>query len=186
MKKFSIRFTLSIVVGFLIAASALSVFFALTEEDIFPLALVAVASVVAVMSLTFLITRGIMQPLGQIRKTIQKVGEGNFSTHVELKTTREMEEMGQAFNNMIWKLHAAREEAKDANKILEHRVRLRTQQLREFATSLEEKVEARTKELQEKIDQMERFQKLAVGRELKMIELKEKLKAGGAPQEKRQ
>ncbi|MDP2735124.1 MAG: hypothetical protein Q8P12_02875, partial [bacterium] len=103
----------------------------------------------------------------------------NFSTHVDVKTTREMEEMGEAFNSMIWKLHAAREEAKDANKILEHRVRLRTQQLRDLTTSLEEKVEGRTKELQEKIEQLERFQKLAVGREMKMVELKEKLKAGG-------
>ena len=47
--------------------------------------------------------------------------------------------------------------------------------------SLEQKVKRRTKELQEKIEELERFQKFAVGRELKMIELKkelEKLKEG--------
>ncbi len=46
------------------------------------------------------------------------------------------------------------------------------QELRE---KLEEKVRERTKELQEKIDELEAFQKLTVGRELKMIELKEEI-----------
>jgi PAS domain S-box-containing protein len=52
--------------------------------------------------------------------------------------------------------------------------------LKELQERLEEKVKERTKELQEKIDQLEIFQRLTVGRELKMIELKreiEKLKA---------
>lgn len=42
--------------------------------------------------------------------------------------------------------------------------------------TLEKKVKQRTKELQERIDELEKFHKLAVGRELKMIELKEEIK----------
>jgi len=42
--------------------------------------------------------------------------------------------------------------------------------------NLEQKVEERTKELQEKLAEMERFQRLAVGRELKMVILKEEIK----------
>ena len=41
---------------------------------------------------------------------------------------------------------------------------------------LESMVRQRTKELQAKVEELEKFHKLAVGRELKMIELKEKIK----------
>ena len=41
---------------------------------------------------------------------------------------------------------------------------------------LEERVKERTKELQQKVEELEKFQKLAVGREIKMIELKEEIK----------
>jgi len=41
---------------------------------------------------------------------------------------------------------------------------------------LEERVKERTKELQEKVEELEKFQRLAVGRELRMIELKEEVK----------
>jgi len=42
-----------------------------------------------------------------------------------------------------------------------------------FQKKLEEEVKRKTKELQEKIEELEAFHKIAVGRELKMIELKE-------------
>jgi len=48
--------------------------------------------------------------------------------------------------------------------------------LEEEKVSLEKKVKERTKELQERIDELERFRRLTVGRELKMIELKKKIK----------
>jgi PAS domain S-box-containing protein len=42
-----------------------------------------------------------------------------------------------------------------------------------FQKKLQEEVDKKTKELQEKIEELETFHKIAVGRELKMIELKE-------------
>lgn len=48
-------------------------------------------------------------------------------------------------------------------------------ELKELQESLEKKVKERTKELQERIDELERFQKLTEGRELRMIELKEEI-----------
>jgi len=176
MKKFSIQLTLTVIIGLLIVASAVSVYFAFLREDALPLILVAAANLMAVLSLTFLITRGIMRPLRDMKKRIDEVGQGNLSTRIELKASREMEEVGEAFNDMIWKLHVAREQAKDATKILEHRVEQRTRQLQELMTSLEEKVKTRTKELQENVQELERFQKLGVGRELKMIELKDAIR----------
>lgn len=48
-----------------------------------------------------------------------------------------------------------------------------TKALRE---NLEQKVEERTKELQERVEELEKFHKLTVGRELKMMELKKEIK----------
>ena len=67
-------------------------------------------------------------------------------------------------------------ELTEMSKVLEIRVRARTKQLEEEAASLEEKVKERTRELKKKIEELERFQKIAVGRELKMIELKKEIK----------
>lgn len=68
------------------------------------------------------------------------------------------------------------EDAEDAKMILEIKVKARTGELEELAERLEEKVSERTKELKEKINEMEKFQKFTIGRELKMMELKKDLK----------
>ena len=135
-----------------------------------PLILVASANIIAVILLSFLITRGIMDPLKRIRKIIKQVGEGDLTRRITFKTTQELQEVGEAFNDMIIKLQSAKQGAENTNKILEQKVKDRTQQLRDLTSSLEGKVEIRTKELQEKVEELERFQKLTVGRELRMIE----------------
>jgi len=70
----------------------------------------------------------------------------------------------------------SQEEIETAKVVLEIKVEARTKELKELAASLDEQVKVRTKELQEKINELEKFSKLAVGRELKMIELKEEIK----------
>ncbi|MCX6791265.1 MAG: PAS domain-containing protein [Candidatus Gribaldobacteria bacterium] len=47
--------------------------------------------------------------------------------------------------------------------------------LKELYLNLEQKVQERTKELGEKVEELEKFYKLSVGRELKMVELKKEL-----------
>lgn len=65
---------------------------------------------------------------------------------------------------------------------LEIRVKARTRELEELAVGLEQKVKERTKELQERVEELERIHRLTVGRELKMIELKEEIaKLKGEP-----
>ncbi len=71
----------------------------------------------------------------------------------------------------------AQEEVEMAKTTLEIKVAARTRELKELSESLERQVKARTKELQEKIEQLEKFNKLAVGRELKMVELKKEIKS---------
>ena len=67
-------------------------------------------------------------------------------------------------------------ELEEANAVLEIKVRARTRALEEEKELLDEKVKKRTKELQARIDELERFHRLTVGRELKMIELKKEIK----------
>lgn len=73
----------------------------------------------------------------------------------------------------IKKYQKALEKSKTA---LEIKIQARTRELKEMAESLDEKVKEKTKELQEKVEELGKFQKLAVGRELKMIELKKEIK----------
>jgi len=71
------------------------------------------------------------------------------------------------------KIRIALEKTKSS---LEDNVAQRTKELREMTQTLEQQVKDRTKELQEKVEESERINRLAVGRELRMIELKEKIK----------
>ncbi len=70
----------------------------------------------------------------------------------------------------------AQKEIDEAREVLEIKVRARTRELQDLTGKQEEIIKERTKEIQERIEELERFQKLSVGRELKMIELKEEIK----------
>ncbi len=48
-------------------------------------------------------------------------------------------------------------------------------EFKKLQQTLEKKVKERTRELQERVDELEKFHKLAVGRELKMVELKKEI-----------
>lgn len=67
-------------------------------------------------------------------------------------------------------------ELEEAKASLEIKVKARTKELEELTESLEEKVQGRTKELQDRIRELEKFHQLTIGRELKMVELKEEIK----------
>lgn len=72
-------------------------------------------------------------------------------------------------------LIGAQEEVETSKNILEIKVKARTQELKNLSENLETQIQERTKELQEKIGELEKFNKLAIGRELKMIELKKEI-----------
>ncbi|MBU0476561.1 hypothetical protein KKB68_00935 [Patescibacteria group bacterium] len=64
---------------------------------------------------------------------------------------------------------------KEMEMVLKIRSKAKTRALEELAEDLEGQMEKRTEELQTKIKELERFQKMVVGRELKMIELKKEI-----------
>ncbi len=69
----------------------------------------------------------------------------------------------------------AQEEVEKAKAILEAKVNERTRELKDFSDTLDTQIKEKTKNLEEKIEELERFNKLVIGRELKMVELKEEL-----------
>lgn len=70
----------------------------------------------------------------------------------------------------------AQEEMETARTALEVKVAARTRELEEFSKRLEGEVKEKTEELQKRIEELERFQRLTVDRELRMIELKKEIK----------
>ena len=79
------------------------------------------------------------------------------------------------FKKRTLELGKIRGELEEERATLEVKIKARTKELEELAKGLEGKVNERTKELEEKMEELEKFNKLAVGRELKMIELKEEI-----------
>jgi hypothetical protein len=71
----------------------------------------------------------------------------------------------------------AQDETEEARMALEIKISARTRELKELADNLENKVRGRTQELRNKIEELEKFNKLSIGRELKMVELKEEIKS---------
>lgn len=74
------------------------------------------------------------------------------------------------------KLRKTTVDLEEIKTTLEIKVQARIKELKELTQNLDKQVKERTEELQEKVEELEKFQKLAVGREIKMIELKEKIK----------
>ena len=64
---------------------------------------------------------------------------------------------------------------KESKEVLEIKVAARTRELQELAENLELQVNKRTTELQDKVHELENMNRLMVGRELRMVDIKEKL-----------
>ncbi|MCP6726897.1 MAG: methyl-accepting chemotaxis protein [Patescibacteria group bacterium] len=175
--RISLKVFVSIIGALLFLASLVALYFAIDKEETAPLLLVALVNIIAVFTLLFLITRGILPSLSHIQDILREVGKGNFATRVDLDRPfpAELREVAKTVNIMVARIQRARGEVEKAKDGLEDTVEERTKELRELTETLEDRVEERTKELEEKIKELERFQHLSVGRELKMIELKKEI-----------
>jgi len=119
--------------------------------------------------------RYVINSINKLIKGADKIIKGNYDVKVNIKTKDELETLGDVFNQMAKELKEKTRALEEEKASLEVKVKARTKELEELTQSLDEKVKARTKELQERINQLERFQKLTIGRELKMVELKKEI-----------
>jgi methyl-accepting chemotaxis protein len=142
------------------------------KKQIYSLALIFFLFVIF---LSMFFSRLISQPLKELTFATEEIAKGNFEIQIKSKRTDEFGELAKTFNQMVKKLAEYSSTLEDAKTVLEIKVQARTRELRNLIERQEEIIKERTKELQEKIVELERFNRLAVGRELKMIELKEEI-----------
>ncbi len=104
----------------------------------------------AVFIITLLLKRFIVRPILDLTTVTEEISAGNLDKRVKITSQDEIGTLGNAFNNMAEKLQS-------------------------LYTGLEQQVKERTVVLEEKTDELEKMNKLMVGRELKMIELKKEI-----------
>jgi len=147
--------------------------------------LVFLLTLILIGFLSVLYGRYLIGSINKLIKGAKKIAKGNYAVKINIKTGDELEVLGETFNKMAGELKGQSEALQEAKSTLEIKVKARTSELRELAKSLDEKVKQRTKELQKRVEELERFHSLTVGRELKMIELKKEIKKLQKETEKR-
>ncbi len=116
--------------------------------------------------------------LDEIKKSAEKLETGERDVFFSGSTDREIIDFSESLRKTAQNIINYQEKLNEAKAVLEVKVKARTSELEELAKGLDEKVKERTKELQERLNELEMFRRLSVGRELKMVELKEELKKG--------
>jgi HAMP domain-containing protein len=119
---------------------------------IFGVILVIIAAV-----LGHLASHSITDPLQGLVIGAKRVSAGDLTTKVPVVSVDEIGQLATLFNQMTENLKKSRSE------------------LERSKANLEYEVAARTKELQEKLETLEKFEEVTVGRELKMIELEKEI-----------
>ena len=126
--------------------------------------------------ISFYLTKRITNPLEKLKEGAAIIGKGDLDYRIEIKTGDELEKLAEAFNKMAKDLEQFHKALEEAKSTLEIKVKVKTKELRELTENLDEKVKERTRELKGKMEELERFHQMAVGREIKMIELKKEIK----------
>lgn len=116
-----------------------------------------------------------LKQLRNLLFAVKEIQTGKKGTRVQIEGDDELAFLSKEFNKMIENIETSHEILEDEKKALDIRIKARTRELEEMNQLLEEKVRERTRELQQKIDELERFRRLTVGREMKMIELKKEI-----------
>lgn len=161
----------------------------------FSIGTVSAVILLGILAVFLIIKYLLIEPLNQLIIGTQEIAKGAFSHRIQVESSDEIGALADSFNAMTVQLEKDNVKLSDyaknleqlvfertgelqaAKKSLEAKVRERTDELAKEKASLEEKVTQRTGELQKKVNELKDFYDLAVGRELKMIELENKIKA---------
>jgi len=139
------------------------------------LVLITFITLIFIFIVSLFFSQLVVNPIKKLHKGAEIIRKGNLDYKVDIRTGDEIEQLAKEFNRMAERLGQSKAALEESKAVLEIKVEARTKELKELAESLEEQVKGRTKELQEKMKELERFNRLAVGRELKMIELKKEI-----------
>jgi len=137
----------------------------------------SVVVIVGVAIILFLLGKSIVNALAVLRNDTEVIGTGNFDHSVSTDGKDEIGDLSRAFDDMIMQLKSVTASRDQLNEEIRSReqaeeVRDQAENVRELA---EKEAEAALLELEAKLDELEKFNKLAVNRELRMIELKREI-----------
>jgi nitrate/nitrite-specific signal transduction histidine kinase len=104
------------------------------------------------------ITLAISRPILQLKNAANKISQGDFEVDLDIGRKDELGELSEAFLFMIKRVRADQEKLAESNRNLAGEVKKRTQKL------------------EDQLVELQKWQKLMVGRELRMMELKKQLK----------
>ncbi len=117
--------------------------------------------IVFILIMLVIILKRVLRPIGYLQEGVSEIKAGNLEHPISFVSKDEFGDLAVTFNEMTKQLDASKKKLEDYSK------------------NLEIKIKERTKELEQKNKQLEKFTKFAVGREKRIVELKNQLKKAG-------
>jgi len=125
--------------------------------------------------LSNLVFKSIYKAFMEIKESVENLAGGRKAYFFSGSLDKEIIDLSKDLNKTAQEITNYQQALEQEKTSLEIKVKARTKELQELTQSLDQKVKARTKQLQDRVDELERFHKLTIGRELKMVELKKKI-----------
>lgn len=157
------------------------------DESVLKPIIIMMSSTVSIgIIIQYLVFVKLFKPLEMLEQYTKDVLDGKVGEKLDIKTGDELQTLSESIQVMVASLEKSKtgleeqvgERTKEIERVknsLEASVKERTEELEKLKVSLEEAVEQRTIELKLKLSQMEKMQEMIIGREQKMIELKQEL-----------
>ncbi|MCX6791266.1 MAG: HAMP domain-containing protein [Candidatus Gribaldobacteria bacterium] len=121
------------------------------------------------------LSRKITIPLQEIVRGAKIFSQGQLNWRINITTKDELGILGLTLNQMAIQLQKSQAELKEQNSILDIKVTAKDKSLNGLVNRVEDQSKNKVKELEDKIKELEKFHRLTIKRELKMIALKKEL-----------
>ncbi|KPJ55627.1 hypothetical protein AMJ49_06725, partial [Parcubacteria bacterium DG_74_2] len=160
----------------LLTGTILLVVLLLVKSFSFALIFLSFIGLIITLVITDLIFSSIYGDVKDIKESVENLKKGKEVASFFGSLDEEIVDLSQGLNETAQEISNYQKALEQEKTSLEIKVKARTKELEELTQSLDHKVKTRTKELQDRVDELERFHKLTIGRELKMVELKKEIK----------
>ena len=115
------------------------------------LTIIFTISAIFILFIAYFYSKTISSPIEKLESLAKEIAKGNLNINVDVNTSDEIGSLANSFSEMA-------------------------SNLKKYNEKLETQVKKRTEDLQTKVEELEKFKKVTVGRELKMAELKKEIK----------